>query len=126
MTAFTRAFVDWSGARSAEQRNSHSSRHSPQDGVIGGAKLDHGSSGIEKAGHSDQNREIRNSHIGSCVDAGLSLYGGIAETINTKYGLAESGILATGTANVSDNLLAEKAEELAIVKKAAYIAKNLK
>jgi porin len=35
--------------------------------------------------------------------AGLSLYGGIFETINKKYGIAESGIIAAGTENVSDN-----------------------
>jgi len=32
---------------------------------------------------------------------GLSLYGGYAATVNTKYKLAESGFLATGTRNVS-------------------------
>ncbi len=34
---------------------------------------------------------------------GLSLYGGIAATVNQEYGAIESGFLATGTEGVSDN-----------------------
>jgi porin len=34
---------------------------------------------------------------------GLSLYGGLAVTVNPEYGMAESGLIVTGTQGVSDN-----------------------
>jgi hypothetical protein len=47
MTGFMRPLVDWSGARSAKQRNSHRNRQLPRDGVLSGAKLDHDNSGAK-------------------------------------------------------------------------------